>query len=148
MAVHRSLVALFLCALASVVQANPSDEAEIRQLQEGIAQAWIDGDAAFLDDAFDARYIHTNTRGVVTDREFDLDEVRKRDPRFDTYRHAEVQVIVHGDSAISSGRTSVAGKYGGTPFALELRFTDTFVRHRGRWRLAATHVTPLPAARR
>ena len=73
MTFHRFLVALLLSALASVVEANPSDEAAIRQLQDRIAQAWIGGDAAFLDDAFDARYIHTNTRGLVTDREFDLD---------------------------------------------------------------------------
>jgi len=138
-------LALLLSSMATATRAEP-DVAAIRTLEDRIAQAWLEGDAGFLDSVFDSRYIHTNTRGIVTDRAFDLDEVRQRNPRFDTYRHEDVQVTVHGDSAIASGRTTVAGHYGGTPFALALRFTDTFVRRGGTWRLAATHVTPLGAA--
>lgn len=148
MTMHRwTMAALLALAVSAPAHAGPDEDA-IRGLADRIAQAWREGDAAFLDSVFDARYIHTNTRGLVTDRAFDLDEVRRRDPHFDTYTHSDVDVIVHGDSAIASGRTAVAGRYGDTPFALDLRFTDTFVRRDGVWRLAATHVTPLPAPRR
>lgn len=142
-----SRTALALLAFAAIGPAHAaSAEDDVRALGDRIAQAWRDGDAAFLDRVFDARYIHTNTRGTVTDRNFDLDEVRRRNPHFDTYAHSDVNVLVHGDSAVASGRTAVAGRYGETPFALQLRFTDTYVKSDGAWRLAATHVTPLPAA--
>lgn len=149
MSMHHWIAAGLLSLAASLpAHADATAEAEVRALSDRIAQAWREGDAAFLDRVFDARYLHTNTRGVVTDRNFDLDEVRRRDPRFDRYEHSDVDVIVHGDSAIASGRTAAAGRYGETPFALDLRFTDTFVRRDGAWFLAATHVTPLPAPRK
>lgn len=144
---RRLVFALLLSSLAFAARAQSDVETQIRVLEDRIAQAWIDGDAEFLDGVFDPRYVHTNTLGIVTNRYFDLDEVRRRDPRFDTYRHADVRVFVHGDSAIASGRTSVAGHFGETPFALELRFTDTFVKVADTWLLVATHVTPLRAAR-
>lgn len=148
MSMHQWIAATLLLVAACIPAHAATAEQDVRTLTDRIALAWRDGDAAFLDSVFDARYLHTNTRGVVTDRDFDLDEVRRRDPHFDTYQHSDVNVIVHGDSAIVSGRTAVAGRYGETPFALQLRFTDTFVKRDGRWYLAATHVTPLPAPRK
>ncbi len=55
------------------------------------------------------------------------------------------QVRLHGDAALITGRTTVTGTAGNTPFAAELQFTDTLVRQNGRWRVAASHVSPASA---
>lgn len=53
--------------------------------------------------------------------------------------------VPHRHAGLITGRTTVKGTAGDTPFAAEFQFTDTLVRQDGRWRVAASHVTRLSA---
>jgi ketosteroid isomerase-like protein len=50
---------------------------------------------------------------------------------------------VFGDAAIVQGITTVKGKSGGNAFAVNVRFTDTLIREKGKWRLVVSHVTAM-----
>lgn len=51
---------------------------------------------------------------------------------------------VYGDTAVVQGITSLKGRSGGKPFAVDVRFTDTLVRVNGQWRIVVSHVTRIP----
>jgi len=51
----------------------------------------------------------------------------------------EMKVRVYGDAAVVTGRNTLKGKYQGMDINGQIRWTDTWVKHGGRWQCAATH---------
>jgi hypothetical protein len=51
---------------------------------------------------------------------------------------------VDDDAAIVQGITSLAGRAGGVPFEVDVRFTDTLVKVGGDCKLVVSHVTRIP----
>jgi ketosteroid isomerase-like protein len=48
---------------------------------------------------------------------------------------------LYGDAAIVLGITSIKGTSAGKTFELDVRFTDTYVRRAGGWKIAASQAT-------
>ena len=69
--------------------------------------------------------------------------MRKREPRYDVFRNHGMKVRVYGDSAVVTGITSIKGTSGGTAFAVDVQFTDTLIKRDGKWRMVASHASPL-----
>ena len=65
----------------------------------------------------------------------DLAEAKKGDPKYEIFENHDMKARLHGDSAVVTGVTHTKGISGGQPFDAEFRFTDTFVKDHGRWRL-------------
>jgi len=57
------------------------------------------------------------------------------------FRNHDTTVRLYGDAAIVLGITSLKGSSGGKPFALDVRFTDTYVRRSDGWKIAASQAT-------
>jgi ketosteroid isomerase-like protein len=122
-----------------------ADEREILQTEAALCHAFEAGDAAYLRQALDPRFTLTGSTGVVTDRAQNIAEVEKREPSYDVFRNHDQVVRLYGDAAIVTGVTSIEGRAGGEAFAADFQFTDTWVRRDGRWLLAASHASRLPA---
>jgi len=58
----------------------------------------------------------------------------------------ETNLRSYGDAAIVTGRTSITGLYGGTPFAAASRYTHVYIRQEERWRLVTAQGTPIVEA--
>ncbi|HZQ95807.1 MAG TPA: nuclear transport factor 2 family protein [Candidatus Sulfotelmatobacter sp.] len=54
----------------------------------------------------------------------------------------EVQVRVHGSTAIATGLFRMSGVQRGKPFVRQGRFLDTWLNHDGRWLLISSLSTP------
>jgi ketosteroid isomerase-like protein len=89
-------------------------------------------------------YTLTNSTGKITTRADDIDEAKKKDPKYEVFENHDMKVRVHGDTAIVTGQTHTKGTSDGKPFDSEFQFTDTFIKDGGRWRLLAGHVSKLP----
>ena len=76
--------------------------------------------------------------------EQNLAEVAAREPYYDEFRNDGQAVRLYGDTALIVGVTHIRGKAGGEAFAADFRYTDTWIRRDGRWRLAASHASRLP----
>jgi len=122
-----------------------SDEREIRRVEAELCKAFEDGDAPTLRKDLDPTFTLTNSRGEVSDFAQNLDEVGKREPRYEVFRNHDQNVRLYGDAAIVTGITSVKGSSKGEPFAADFQFTDTYVRRKGHWLLAASHASRLQA---
>ena len=121
------------------------DERDVRRVEAELCKAFETGDATTLRKDLDATFTLTNSRGEVGDFAQNLDEVQKREPRYEVFRNHDQHVRLYGDAAIVTGITTVKGTSKGEPFAADFQFTDTYVRRAGHWLLAASHASRLPA---
>ena len=86
-----------------------------------------------------------STTAEVQSRAQAIDEVRAGDPQYERFENHSMTARVYGETAVVQGITSLKGRSGGKPFALDVRFTDTLVRAQGRWTLVVSHVTRIPS---
>jgi len=67
----------------------------------------------------------------------------KMDP-FDAF---ELQIRIYGDSAVVNGRRLQHFILGRARYASDLRYTDVYVKRKGRWLLASEHVSNVAGRR-
>jgi ketosteroid isomerase-like protein len=133
-----SLLAL---AAVSTARAASADEQALMDLENRISAAYRAGDADFVAKALDETYTLTNSHAKVSHRPDDLEELRKHDPRYDVFDTHDMTARVYGDAGVVIGVVSLKGTSGGTAFDVDMRFTDTFVRRGGEWKMVAAQVT-------
>jgi len=142
----RSACCIFVLALAaSPVIAAPSsaatDEAAIRNVERALCDAIRTGDAEAIARLEDETYTLTNTHAEVSARADDIADAKKGEIRYTEFRNHDTTVRLYGDAAIVLGITSLQGTFRGTPFALDVRFTDTYVRRSDGWKIVASQAT-------
>ena len=121
------------------------DEAELIELQQTLAKAWLTADRAMVERIIAPEWTSTGPDGSTTDRATVLTQVfetgahKIRDLKID-----DVRARVFGDAAVVTGRTHGIGEYEGSGYAVVIRFTDTFVRREGRWQAVASHASIVP----
>jgi ketosteroid isomerase-like protein len=142
----RTLVLLGLVVLSGAPAARPQGAAE-QEVEDALhagCAAFERGDVAFLEAFLGDGFTLTNGSGEVTSREQTLDEVRRREPRYDVFRNSRMRVRLYGDTALVLGITTVKGSSAGQSFAAELAFTDTLLKRGGRWVIVASHASRAP----
>jgi len=120
-----------------LISLRAGDEDDVLRAERELALCYQNSDAACIEQGVMEEYILTNSKGKITTRADDLAEARKRDPKYEIFENHDMKVQVHGDAAVVTGITHAKGISGGQPFDAEFRFTDTFVKDHGRWRLWA-----------
>ena len=119
------------------ISLQAGDEDDVLRAEHELALCYQNSDAACIEQAVMEDYILINSRGKISTRVDDLAEAKKGDPKYEIFENHDMKARVHGDSAVVTGVTPTKGISGGQPFDAEFRFTDTFVKDRGRWRLFA-----------
>jgi|GEM_PF-1311235 len=122
--------------------ATMQDEAELIELQQILAKAWLTGDRAMVERLIAPEWTSTGPDASTTDRASVLAQV------FETGVHKihglevdDVKARAFGHSAVVTGRTHGVGEFEGSAYDVVIRFTDTFVRRRGRWQAVASHAS-------
>jgi hypothetical protein len=127
--------------------------AEVRARVAAFADAYVRADAGALDSLLARTYVHTNTGaaapidratwlGYVGQRRDDLASGRLV---VTAYANDDLAVHVYGAAAVVTGRNTTAGVRDGTPFRLDLRFTQVWIVEDGRWRRAVFHDSAVQA---
>jgi ketosteroid isomerase-like protein len=137
-----TVFALTIFASSLLVFGQGSDEENaVLQAERDLATAYLNSEDGAIARYVMEDYMLTNSTGKITTRADDLDEARKRDPKYDVFENNDMKVRIHGDTAVVTGRRHTKGIAGGKPFDSKFQFTDTFVKDAGRWRLLAGHVS-------
>lgn len=135
--------AVFLLA-ASPVGAQSTVEQHVMAVTQDACDAAREGDLAALRRLLAPEFTLVGSNAVVQSREEFLAEIESGDPEYDVFRNHDMTAQVYDDAAIVQGITSLAGRAGGEPFELDVRFTDTLIRVDGAWKLVVSHVTRIP----
>ena len=115
---------------------------EIRTLELHLAGLLRSGAWDEYEEYITPDYVRT-TGGRLQTREQVLAGFRASPSRLVEMSPTDLEVRVHGDAAVLTGRLRTVREEDGRTIQSESRFTKTFVREGGRWRLAALHGSPI-----
>jgi ketosteroid isomerase-like protein len=131
---------------AAVAGDVESDRRDILRVEAELCRAFETADVDALREGLDATFTLTDSKGVVTDLDRNLDEVASREPTYEVFRNHSQSVRLYGDAAIVTGVTHVQGLSAGQRFTADFQFTDTWVRRGDGWKMAASHASRLPSS--
>jgi hypothetical protein len=151
----RTIVAAALIGVVGVMtppesfaQARPgptasADERELLRLEDAWAEALIKRDATFFRRTLHPRYVYSDERGVFTREQV----IAEQTAGTDTVRHAAnegMRVHLYGPAAVVTGILVVRGTGKDGAFEHRYRYTDSWARTGGRWRMIASQDYDIP----
>ncbi|MGA0602069.1 nuclear transport factor 2 family protein [Caulobacter sp. KR2-114] len=107
--------------------------------------AQVKGDGAALNRLLADDYVLVNSRAQVESK---ADLIRDDTTPGDTLKPYVVEdevIRLWRDGAVLAGAVTLEGVSGGAPFKARIRFADVWARRDGRWQVAFTEVTKIPA---
>jgi hypothetical protein len=126
------------------VDGSFTDEQHLLTIQQQLARAWVEGDRAFIESILAPEWSATQADGSVRSRLAVLhDAFHARNLLIERMVVDDVTVTVLEDTAIVRGRTTATGVAGGQRGSVRIRFTDTFIKRRGRWQAIASHASAI-----
>lgn len=138
------LVGIILIAHLSLAAYGQSVEQGILDLSRKKFDWLIAGQADSLQKLLDEKiqYIHSN--GWVQNKLEVLEDMKAGKLVYKKVTVKEASVRVYGKAAILTGLGTFEGINGGTPFLLDLRYTEVYVWTMDRWALASRHSSRMP----
>ena len=121
-----------------------SVEQFLMQMERNWAKAIVERNVAKIREIVAADVILTTPDGTVQSLDDDLAELQSGAFTAELYDSFDMRVKLYGDCAVVTGKTKLKGKYNGENVQDQFRWTDTFVKRRGRWQVVASQATPLP----
>src|SRR5262252_3730109 len=152
-----ALVALLMLMVSSInaAQTKPSrvsktrpagkpttinSEQSLKAAEEQLAGALNNRDREALGKMLDEQFICTDYNGQAINKAQYIDAVLKI-IRVDSFTLDEMTVRVFGDTGVVAGRWSGKMTVEGKTSDFAVRFTDTFVKRLGQWRVVASQIT-------
>lgn len=128
--------ALLLSLATQACAPRDPDVRALLQLEDGWASAVVRRDSTTFERLLDPGFIYTENDRLMTRAEVLHDVVRSPDTV--TAAHNE-DMVVHcfGTTAVVTGWLVLEGHGAGGQFVRRYRFTDTWLRRNGRWRIIA-----------
>ena len=134
----RIFFSLFLfLAVATNLFSQSKCQRQIEALERQRFEAMTRKDAGFLEKALanDLTYGHSN--GLLETKAEHLANIQAGNIVYRSMEAQEMQVRLYRKTAVVNGVVKVAGSLKGKDFELKLRYTDVYVKKRGKWKLAA-----------
>ncbi|HEX6159955.1 MAG TPA: nuclear transport factor 2 family protein [Thermoanaerobaculia bacterium] len=139
------LAALTAVLLSASVYAD--DAEEVKRLDKEITVATWTGDAVWFEENVADEYVLvTPTGGTRTKRDV-VRELATPGMQMEPYEPREVILRMYGDAAVITGRVLQRYVLGGIRFANDLRYTNVYVKKKGRWLLVSGHISSVAVKR-
>lgn len=141
---------LLFVPISAIAQKAPlpsREQVETQQLltiEQNIARANSACDYDFFRKIEAEEFIFTDSQGNVTTRAEDLAGEKDCKPHDDRHLVDEPRLLLEGNIAILSARSTLDGVRNGKDVHVETRFTDVFVWRDTRWQLVAGHSSRIP----
>jgi len=113
------------------------------EIERDWARAIIASDAEKIREILAPEVVLTTPEGTVLNREEDLAELVRGEFKAEVFDPRDMNVNLYGNCAVVTGLTRVKGTYKGQRFQDQFRWTDTFVKRNGKWRIVASQATPI-----
>jgi hypothetical protein len=141
------LLAVALFALAVTLRAEGDDAEELRRLDRELCVATWTGDPLWFEQNVADDYVLITPNGTTRTRRDVISELATPGMKMDPFEPIEVQVRIYGDSAIVVGRMLQRFTLGRVRYTNDLRYTDVYVKRKGRWVLVSGHASNVAVRR-
>ncbi|HEU4509277.1 MAG TPA: nuclear transport factor 2 family protein [Pyrinomonadaceae bacterium] len=118
-------------------------EQEVKQIEIEWGDAFERRDMDALDRFMADEYILTDPLGNVRTKAESLEALRSNQVLFESTRSDNVNVKIHGDTAVVTGRSTFRGRYKGWSMSGKYQYTDVLVKRHNAWVAISSHITAL-----
>jgi hypothetical protein len=139
------LAGLLLLLLAGDLHADDIDE--LRRLDKEITVATWTGDPEWFESNVADDYLLIAPNGTSRGKRDIIRELSTPGLKMEPYEPSEVQIRVYGDAAVVTGRMLQRFTLGNIRYANDLRYTDVWVKKKGKWILVSGHTSNVAVRR-
>jgi len=132
------LVAL-LVALA--LPAGADDLEELQRLHKELIVATWTGDAMWFEENLGDDFLLISPSGTIRTKRDVISELAAPGLKMEPFEPNEVRIRIHADTAVINGRMVQRYTAGSVRSSNDLRYTDVFVKKKGRWLLISGHAS-------
>jgi ketosteroid isomerase-like protein len=129
---------------AATSTADANDQKTVMQIEQDMTAALLKGDVSVNERYQTDDFIFTAPNATVMNKAQGIADIKSGDLKFESSKIEDMKVLVVGNTAVATYRTTDKGKYKDQDLSGEYRWTDTFVKQNGRWQLIAGQGTPIP----
>ena len=137
-------VALMCVALVAACLAAQSESADVREFQARRFAAMVHHDVAAVAGCLGDDLTYTHTSGETETKPQFLETLRSGRIEYDQIEPVDITVRAYGQTAITTGRSTMHIRAGGQAQTFQIRFIEVDVRRDGRWQTIAWQATRLP----
>jgi len=138
------MVLAFVYAPAPAAEEGGPDQQtqeKIQKMQQEWADAARDKNTGPLEAMLADDFTHTGPGGQLMTKDDFVGHIKDGTFKIDSLEYQNLKVRVYGDAAVATGKVVLKGNWGGTDVSGDYAFTDTFIKHDGKWRQVAGQVT-------
>ena len=146
-AVARFSAAAVVLFAASTAAYAGDDLEHIQRLDKEISVATWTADPVWFEENLADDYILITPTGAMKTKRDVIRELATPGMKMDPFEPFEVQVRMWGDTAVVTGRMRQRFLLGGIRYANDLRYTDVYVKRKGRWQLVSAHTSTVALRR-
>jgi len=127
------------------VSLDPQIEREIKKVEEDWHRSFVQHDAALLEHILADEYIVVGSNGKSHNKAESLEDIKSDSAVYEYSTPYDMDIRPYGNTVLVIRRTKEKGHYpSGRQFVNEYRWTDIFVKRRGRWQCVAAQVASIP----
>jgi hypothetical protein len=138
---------LAVAVLAVAVTLHADDAEELRRLDKELCVATWTGDAVWFEQNLSDDYVLITPAGTTRTKRDVVSELATPGMKMDPFDAIEVQIRIYGDSGVVNGRMLQRFTLGRVRYANDLRYTDVWVKKKGRWLLVSGHASNVATRR-
>jgi hypothetical protein len=131
----------FLLVMLLATQWPLFSQTKIQRHLESIEQqrfeAMTTKNVAFLQEVLAEDLTYTHSNGLFETKKVHIDNIQSGNLVYQSIKVESMSVRVYGKSAVITGIATVGGILKGKEFSLRLRYSDVYVKKKGKWRLVA-----------
>lgn len=143
----RPLLLLGVLSLLCASSVAADDGEELRRLDKEISVATWTGDTVWFEENLADDYMLITPNGATKNKRDVIRELVTPGLKMEPYEPSGVQVRLYADAAVVTGRMLQRFVLGGIRYANDLRYTDVYVKRKGKWMLVTAHVSAVAVRR-
>ncbi len=132
-------LAFFLLLFFSVVTGFSQSKKQLKfeALERQRFEAMTTKNTAALEVMLSDQLTYTHSNGLIEDKQQHLENIRTGKLQYRSIQPEEMKLRFYRRTVVGTGIVNVTGVLNEKEFSIQLRYTDIYVKQKGKWRLAA-----------